>query len=68
MKKLTLAAAALAVLLLASCGAENEQKTTDTTPTDTAPVTEETDSRPALTLEDRDFNGAAWRVSVFGSE
>ena len=45
MKKQTVIAAALAVLLLASCGAEDEPKTTDTAPADTTSVAESTDSR-----------------------
>jgi len=45
MKKLTFALAALVVLLLASCGAEDEPKTTDTAPADTTSVAESTDSR-----------------------
>lgn len=45
MKKLTFALAALVVLLLASCGAEDEPKSTDTAPADTTSVAESTDSR-----------------------
>ena len=67
MKKLTFALAALAVLLFASCASDGVQVSTDTTTADTAPSTETADSRPALTLDERDFNGAAYRISILGS-
>lgn len=67
MKKLTFALAALAVLLFASCASDGVQVSTDTTAADTAPSTETADNRPALTLDERDFNGAAYRISILGS-
>ena len=67
MKKFSIAAVSLAVLLLASCASDDVQTPADTTAADTTPITETADNRPAFTPDELDFGGAPYRICIFGS-
>ena len=69
MKRHSIAASLLTLLLLSSavsCSDSDQTKTPATDPVDSALETEAiADDRPALGLEERDFGGAVYRISVF---